>query len=67
MKLKKGDKLILVGFERDPSNKDILRILFETVAGNKVEFYADGEEHQYHCISVRAIVEKKFEEELVIP
>lgn len=65
MKLKKGDKLILVGFEKDANA--LLRILFETPAGNKVEFFADGDEHQYHCIGVRSIVEKKFEEELVIP
>lgn len=66
MKLKKGDKLILVGFEKD-SNNGLLRILFETPAGNKVEFFADGDEHQYHYIGVRSIEEKKFEEELVIP
>jgi len=66
MKLKKGDKLILVGFEKDTTN-GLLRILFETPAGNKVEFFADGDEHQYHCIGVRSIAEKKFEDELVIP
>jgi hypothetical protein len=65
MKLKKGDKLILAGFERD-SDKNLLKILFETPAGNKIEFFADGEEHQYHFIGARTIEQKKFEEELEV-
>lgn len=66
MKLKKGDKLILIGFEKD-SQKRLSKIVFETPAGNKLEFFADGEEYQYHCIGARTIDQKKFEEELEVP
>ena len=66
MKLKKGDKLTLIGFEKD-SSKKLSKVIFETVAGNKIEFFADGEEYQYHCIGTRTIEQKKFEEELEVP
>lgn len=66
LKLKKGEKLTLFGIEKDSQNR-LAKIVFETSAGNKVEFYADGEEYQYHNIGVRQITEKKFAEEIEIP
>lgn len=66
MKLKKGDKLTFLGFETD-SQKKLSKVLFESAGGNKIEFYADGEQYQYHCIGVRTIDQKKFEEEIEIP
>ena len=65
MKLKKGDKFILLGFEKDNQN-GLSRILFETPAGNKIELFADGEDYQYHCIGIRIIATKQFEEELEV-
>jgi len=65
MKLKKGDKLTLFGFETN-SDKKLCKIIFETAGGNKIEFFADGEEHQYHYIGTRTIEQKKFEEELEV-
>lgn len=65
MKIKKGDKLTLVGIERN-SSKEIDKLIFQTVAGNIIEFFADGEEHAYHSIGARTIEQKKFEEELEI-
>lgn len=66
MKLKKGEKLTLFGIEKDTQG-NLAKIIFETSGGNKVEFYADGEEYQYHTIGVRKIDEKKFAEELDVP
>ena len=65
LKLKKGDKLTLVGVERD-TQQNISRIVFESAGFNKIEFFADGEDHAYHCIGRRTIDTKKFEEELEI-
>ena len=65
MKLKKGDKLILIGFEKD-SQKQLSKILLETTAGNKIELFPDGETDQYHCIGIRSLTEKKLEEELQV-
>jgi hypothetical protein len=65
LKLKKGDKVTFIGLERD-SSKKLSKILFESAGGNKIEFYADGEEYQYHFIGVRTIDQKKFEEELEV-
>lgn len=66
MKLKKGDRLTLFGFELD-SSKRLSKMIFETAGGNKIEFFADGEAYQYHCIGHRTIEQKKFEEELEVP
>ncbi len=65
MKIKKGDKLTLVGIERN-SSKEIDKLIFQTVGGNIIEFFANGEEHEYHSIGARTIEQKKFEEELEI-
>lgn len=65
MKIKKGDKLTLVGIERN-SSKEIDKLIFQTVGGNIIEFFATGEEHEYHSIGARTIEQKKFEEELEI-
>lgn len=65
MKLKKGDKFTLWGFEVD-SQQHLSKIIFETAGGNKVEFFADGEEYQYHCIGRRMMDRKTFEEELEV-
>jgi hypothetical protein len=66
MKLKKGDKFILHGFEFD-SQKNLSKIVFETVGGNQIEFFADGEKYQYHCIGRKIVEHKKLEEELEVP
>jgi len=65
MKLKKGDKLILIGFEKD-SQKRLSKILLETTAGNKIELFPDGEIGQYHCIGIKSVTDKKLEEELQV-
>lgn len=65
MKLKKGDKFTLYGFEVDTQN-NLSKIVFETAGGNKVEFFADGEQYQYHSIGRRMVDRKTFEEELEV-
>jgi hypothetical protein len=65
MRIKKGDKLTLVGLEKDTS-KNISKMIFETAGGNRIVFSADGEKYQYHYIAVSQITEKKFEEEMEI-
>lgn len=66
LKLKKGEKLTILGFEKD-SQKHLTKIIFETVAGNKISMEADGEEFQYHFIGMHVLTEKKLEEEMDVP
>ena len=65
MKLKKGDKLIFVGFERtDPNGRHLSKMVFETSAGNKIIIEADGEPHYEHYLTLHIPSNKKLEEEL---
>jgi len=61
MKLKKGDKLILIGFEKD-SQKRLSKIIFETIAGNKIEVCPGGTDF----ITISPMLDKKLEEELQV-
>jgi ABC-type sugar transport system ATPase subunit len=66
LRLKKGEKLTFIGFEKDSQN-NLSKLIFETSGLNKLEIYADGEKYQYHNIGVRIIDERKPSEDLEIP
>jgi hypothetical protein len=63
LKLKKGDKLVLLGFERNPE-KHLIKIMFETVGGNKLIVTAEEDANEALYIDMHVIDEKKLEEEL---
>lgn len=65
MKLKKGDRLTIVGFEFD-SDKHISMIVFETEQKNRIKLEASGEYDAYHYIGMSIIDQKKMEEEIEI-
>lgn len=65
MKLKKGDKLTVVGFEFD-SSKHLSMIMFETEQKNRVKIEAEGEHDAYHYIGMNLVSQKKLEEEIEI-
>jgi hypothetical protein len=62
MKLKKGDKLIFIGFVHDGCY--IVKMVFESPAGNKIVITGSGDTAFDHYIDIRVVDEKKLEEEL---
>jgi len=65
MKLKKGDKLTLIGFEKT-QRKDLVKIVFETVTGNKIIAESDTDDNDCPVIKLHVVDEKKLEEELEV-